>query len=273
MTKHIHHMVSDLPEETVRLIAELRARLTSINQLTMDIFRAGSERSLVEILAKHMFERTIPYQSFTLSVVEYADESGAFVPTLLRAKYHFNSTNLLPGEDFVTQIGERNSEVVEAYQIDLRDPEQAGKVGYMVVHERRTIYSTDTAAKPKNRRMQSYTTAPIISANSQVLGTISLGKVNAADDYEELEVQTANCIAASISAVLPHLFYGNIIPMCSKCHYVRDDTGVEHGKGTWTHIADYLQHQTGKAVSHGLCPPCREDALRELEASLPSGSS
>jgi len=50
----------------------------------------------------------------------------------------------------------------------------------------------------------------------------------------------------------------SILPMCSRCKNIRDDSGV------WSRLEAYLLEQTGTHVSHGLCPDC----LRELYPNL-----
>jgi len=44
----------------------------------------------------------------------------------------------------------------------------------------------------------------------------------------------------------------NIIPMCSWCRKIRNDHDF------WQLVETYLVEQTGTAVSHGVCPTCRE---------------
>ena len=42
----------------------------------------------------------------------------------------------------------------------------------------------------------------------------------------------------------------DLIPMCSHCHAVRDESD------TWARIEDYLTVRSTARVSHGVCPPC-----------------
>ena len=60
-----------------------------------------------------------------------------------------------------------------------------------------------------------------------------------------------------------------IVPICSHCHKVRDDTDF------WHHVEDYMQRHTGVQFSHGICPDCLrehypEDAGSILETSANS---
>lgn len=49
-----------------------------------------------------------------------------------------------------------------------------------------------------------------------------------------------------------------LFPVCAWCRRVRDD------KGYWTGIEDYLTHQKGALVSHGICPDCMKQARAEI---------
>ncbi|MBI5894469.1 MAG: hypothetical protein HZB24_00105 [Desulfobacterales bacterium] len=41
-----------------------------------------------------------------------------------------------------------------------------------------------------------------------------------------------------------------LIPICAKCHKIRDD------KGFWERIEKYIQDRTEAHFSHSLCPDC-----------------
>ena len=49
-----------------------------------------------------------------------------------------------------------------------------------------------------------------------------------------------------------------IIPVCIYCKNIRDDTGIEPGKGKWMRMEEYLYNKGGSKVSHGCCPGCYE---------------
>jgi hypothetical protein len=49
-----------------------------------------------------------------------------------------------------------------------------------------------------------------------------------------------------------------LIPICSGCKKIRDDTGY------WEHVEAYLQRHTELAFTHGLCPTCGEQLYGEL---------
>ncbi len=49
-----------------------------------------------------------------------------------------------------------------------------------------------------------------------------------------------------------------ILPVCIYCKNIRDDTGVEPGRGQWMRMEEFLHQKSGTAVSHGCCPGCFE---------------
>ncbi len=71
----------------------------------------------------------------------------------------------------------------------------------------------------------------------------------------------------------------DFIPICCFCSKVRDDTGVEAGKGPWMDLSAYAQDRQlplshGWAFSHGYCPDCvaNFDERMALYLLRPSGS-
>ena len=47
------------------------------------------------------------------------------------------------------------------------------------------------------------------------------------------------------------------LPICASCKSVRDDAGY------WREVEDYLGEHSDLSFTHGLCPPCAEEALRD----------
>jgi DNA-binding NtrC family response regulator len=85
-----------------------------------------------------------------------------------------------------------------------------------------------------------------------------------ADDYllkpcdtEELLLRTSRCLK-NREAHQKLKIYENILPVCMYCKSIRDDKGVEPGKGKWVRMEDYIAFNCGTHVSHGICPPCFE---------------
>lgn len=53
--------------------------------------------------------------------------------------------------------------------------------------------------------------------------------------------------------------YEQILPTCSVCGNVRDDTGHEHGHGNWVGLQDFVAKHSSTRLSHTFCPACLED--------------
>jgi hypothetical protein len=49
------------------------------------------------------------------------------------------------------------------------------------------------------------------------------------------------------------------LPICAKCKKIRDD------KGYWSQIEQYIQERSDAVFSHGLCPECAQEYLKEIE--------
>jgi len=58
--------------------------------------------------------------------------------------------------------------------------------------------------------------------------------------------------------------FENIVPICSTCRSIRDDTNSEHGEGDWMSIEEYLSKNSDMQCSHGICPNCYEKSMEEL---------
>lgn len=54
-----------------------------------------------------------------------------------------------------------------------------------------------------------------------------------------------------------------ILPFCCVCGAIRDDTGVDYGKGEWIKADEFINQKTDATVSHAYCPICYEKALKE----------
>ena len=50
--------------------------------------------------------------------------------------------------------------------------------------------------------------------------------------------------------------YEDILPVCRLCKKIRDDSGMEPGKGRWMAIEDYVFEKENIMVSHSYCPEC-----------------
>jgi len=90
-----------------------------------------------------------------------------------------------------------------------------------------------------------------------------------ADDYllkpcdtEELILRMNNCLTSQELKKKVKL-YEDILPICSYCKTIRDDTGTEYGKGEWMSLEEYLNRKSNIRISHGCCPKCFEREMKE----------
>ncbi len=59
-----------------------------------------------------------------------------------------------------------------------------------------------------------------------------------------------------------------ILPYCCICGLIRDDTGVEHGKGEWVKVDKFVTRKTDAQVSHSYCPCCLDNAMGGIGKKL-----
>ncbi len=57
----------------------------------------------------------------------------------------------------------------------------------------------------------------------------------------------------------------SLLPICSYCKKIRDDSGSPEGEGDWVRIDRYIAERTDTTFTHGMCPECHERAMRELD--------
>jgi len=64
--------------------------------------------------------------------------------------------------------------------------------------------------------------------------------------------------------------YEKILPVCSKCKKIRDDTGKVPGTGPWYDMEIFMEKRANIDVSHGICPDCvkkYELSMEKIKAS------
>ena len=91
-----------------------------------------------------------------------------------------------------------------------------------------------------------------------------------ADDYllkpfdpDELTLRVNACLEKHELMKKVQL-YENILPVCSYCKTIRDDSGTEFGQGKWMTLEEYLDKTSGVRISHGCCPACYEREMKKL---------
>ena len=85
-----------------------------------------------------------------------------------------------------------------------------------------------------------------------------------ADDYllkpcdtDELLIRIEHCLKKREAFQKLNL-YEKLLPVCSYCKSIRDDTGTERGKGKWMRMEEYLYRRGGIELTHSVCDACFE---------------
>lgn len=131
--------------------------------------------------------------------------------------------------------------------------------------------------------MISYLGFPITLPDGKAFGTICVldNKENAySETYENLIESFREIIQSHLALIHMNSVLGEknkslsdyiaeikilrgIIPMCCVCGLIRDDTGVEHGKGKWLKADKFVNEKTDAQVSHTYCPICYEKEIAD----------
>lgn len=74
----------------------------------------------------------------------------------------------------------------------------------------------------------------------------------------ELSRQKEALIAELRDALASVKTLKGLLPICAACKKIRDD------RGYWERIEDYLRDHSEAEFTHGLCPKCLEEGLKEL---------
>ena len=52
-----------------------------------------------------------------------------------------------------------------------------------------------------------------------------------------------------------------LLPICSYCKKIRDDSAKSPGKGGWVQMEKYISQRSKADFSHGICPDCYETKI------------
>jgi hypothetical protein len=63
-----------------------------------------------------------------------------------------------------------------------------------------------------------------------------------------------------------------LIPICSYCKNIRDDGVAERGNGTWMKMEQYFAREADASFTHGICPECYENVMKEIDEKWSSKS-
>ncbi|MGR3316878.1 MAG: response regulator [Candidatus Anammoxibacter sp.] len=109
----------------------------------------------------------------------------------------------------------------------------------------------------------------ILTGHGDLQSAISAVKFNA-DDYilkpckpEEMFFTVDQCFK-KLEIQKKVKLYEKILPVCCVCNKIRDDATGEHGKGKWLSLSAYMSEKAKIDVSHGYCPDCFKESLKEI---------
>ena len=81
-------------------------------------------------------------------------------------------------------------------------------------------------------------------------------------DADELILRMERVLAKQ-EIMKKNKIYEKLIPICTYCKKIRDDTGTRHGAGRWLQLEEYLSRKSGADLTHGCCPECYENWHRQ----------
>ncbi len=159
----------------------------------------------------------------------------------------YSVTKVASGEKALTYIGDIH------YDLVITDLVMGGINGVRVLQE----------AKETNPE----TVVFILTGYGDMTSAIEALRLGADDyllkpcDTEELLIRIGRCLEKQDTLKKVKIYEG-ILPVCCVCGVIRDDTGVEHGKGQWMKVDEFIHRKTTAEVSHTYCPICYEIALK-----------
>jgi DNA-binding response OmpR family regulator len=179
------------------------------------------------------------------------DDSPLILQSLGSAlgKHGFIITTVGDGESAIALIDKKNFDVV------ITDLVMHNIDGFQVLKE----------AKKKDPRLK----VIILTAFGSITSTIDALRLGA-DDFLIKPCEPQEVIYR-INKCIDHLelqrkikIYEEILPVCSVCKKIRDDSGKEHGTGNWLPMEAYMHQKAKIDFSHSYCPECAEKVRKGL---------
>ncbi len=76
---------------------------------------------------------------------------------------------------------------------------------------------------------------------------------------QKLELEREELIAQLQDTIAEVKELREIIPICSYCNKIRNESGA------WDRVEKYIHEHSGASFSHGICPQCYEVQMKELK--------
>ncbi|MGR3178566.1 MAG: sigma-54-dependent transcriptional regulator [Candidatus Anammoxibacter sp.] len=121
------------------------------------------------------------------------------------------------------------------------------------------------AAKKKNPE----TKVIILTGYGSLTSAVDALRLGASDyilkpyNKDEILMRIASCIE-KLELQRKLKLYEDILPMCSICKKIRDDTETDPGKGVWVDADTYLKKITKVDLSHGCCDECAKTKKQDI---------
>jgi len=119
------------------------------------------------------------------------------------------------------------------------------------------------------KRVNPFTGVIILTGYGDMSSAISALRLGADDylskpcEYEELILRINRCLEKQ-EAFHKIRIYEEMLPVCCVCGYIRDDRGVETGKGKWMKSGDFIIEKTTASVTHTYCAKCVKEQYPEM---------
>ena len=129
-------------------------------------------------------------------------------------------------------------------------------------------------ARVRNRAQTPYTYFILLTAAQTCADDYTLAMDSGVDDFltkpfDREIIRTRLYVAQRILRYTTEIRQlQDIIPICSYCYKVRTDDDY------WERVESYIKDRTGSRFSHGVCPDCFDEQVKEIHklAAAPAGS-
>lgn len=103
----------------------------------------------------------------------------------------------------------------------------------------------------------SVTVSPIMAATGEIIGASSIARDITAQKLAAYERE--QLIEKLTAANRQVKTLAGMLPICASCKSIRDDSGY------WQQVETYISKHSDAIFSHGLCPKCAEEYLRQFD--------
>ena len=110
----------------------------------------------------------------------------------------------------------------------------------------------------------------ILTGYGEVSSAIEALRLGASDyllkpcGSDELQVRIEKCLELQDMARKIKI-YEKILPICEDCRKVCNDLTGTGKKTEWIALDQFISKKTGLGISHGYCPECFMEAMKEIE--------